>query len=104
MIEIKESEGTVTFAVRVLARAKRDAIDGDWQGALKVRLAAPPVDNRANEALIRFLAGRLKIPASAVRIVAGSHSRTKRVEVSGASAEQIRALLQGEGLKRKIEK
>ncbi len=101
MIETRESEGTVAFAVRVVPRANRDAIDGEWQGALKVRLAAPPVDNRANEALIKFLAGRLKIPASAVRIVAGSHSRTKRVEVRGASAEKLRVLLQGDDPKRK---
>ncbi len=101
MIEARESEGTVVFAVRVVPRASRDAIDGEWQGALKVRLAAPPVDNRANESLIKFLAGRLKIPPSAVRIVAGSHSRTKRIEVRGASTKQVRALLQGEDPKRK---
>ena len=88
----QSSSGIVVFAVRVVPRAHRDAIDGEWQGALKVRLAAPPVEGRANEALCRFLAACLKIPASAVRIVSGERGRTKRVEVRGVSAEQIRAL------------
>lgn len=101
MIEVSEREGAVTFAVRVVPRAGRDAVDGEWQGALKVRLAAPPVDNRANEALRKFLAERLKIAPSAVRIVAGEHSRTKRVEVTGARPERIRALLSGRDENRK---
>ena len=94
MMEIAERNGAVSFAVRVVVRASRDAIEGEWQGALKVRLAAPPVDNRANEALCRLLAQRLKIPFSVVRIVSGERSRTKRVEVLGASAEQVRQLFQ----------
>jgi len=93
-MEIAERNGAVSFAVRVVVRASRDAIEGEWQGALKVRLAAPPVDNRANEALCRLLAQSLKIPFSAVRIVSGQRSRTKRVEVLGASPEQVRQLFQ----------
>jgi uncharacterized protein (TIGR00251 family) len=92
MIQISSESGSVRFAVRVVPRARRDAIDGEWQGALKVRLAAPPVEGRANDALCRFLAACLKIPASAVRIVSGERGRTKRVEVRGVSAGQIRAL------------
>ena len=92
MIEIRERDGAVSFAVRLTPRASRDAIEGEWQGALKVRLTAPPVENRANEALCRLLAQSLNMPRSAVRIVSGERSRTKRVEVRGASAEQIRQL------------
>ncbi len=92
MIELSERGGAVVFAVRVTPRASRDAIEGEWQGALKVRLAAPPVEGRANEALRALLAERLKIPIAAVRIVAGERSRTKRVEVRGAGAERIREL------------
>jgi uncharacterized protein (TIGR00251 family) len=99
MIELKERGGAVTFVVRVVPRASRDAIDGEWQGALKIRLAAPPVDDRANKALIKFLAGCLNIPPSAVRIVAGARSRTKRVEIRGASAAQVRGLLPDENRK-----
>jgi uncharacterized protein len=88
-IDVQERGGAITLAVRVIPRASRDAIEGEYQGALKVRLTAPPVDDRANEALIRLLAERLNVPRSAVRIVAGEKSRTKRVEIAGARREQI---------------
>ena len=92
-MEIREQEGSVTFAVRVAPRSSRDSIEGEYQGALKVRLTAPPVDDRANEALRRLLAERLKVPVSAVRIVAGEKSRTKRVAIAGVSRAQIMNLL-----------
>jgi uncharacterized protein (TIGR00251 family) len=90
--ELKEAKGAIVFTVRVQARARRDAIEGLWQGALRVRLTAPPVEGRANEALRHLLAARLNIPVSAVRILAGERSRTKRIAVRGASLEQVRAL------------
>lgn len=89
MIEIAERDGAIIFAVRVTPRASRDAIEGEYQGALKVRLTAPPVEDRANEALRRLLAESLNVPVSAVRIVAGEKSRTKRVSVSGATQTRI---------------
>ncbi len=92
MLEISEQNGAVVFTVRVQARARRDGIEGLWQGALRVRLTAPPVEGRANEALRRLLAARLNIPASAVRILAGERSRVKRVEVRGVSREQVQIL------------
>ena len=92
-MEIREQEGSVTFAVRVAPRSSRDSIEGEFQGALKVRLTAPPVDDRANEALRRLLAERLKVPVSAVRIVAGEKSRTKRVAIAGVSRTQVFELL-----------
>lgn len=82
----------MSFAVRVTPRASHNAIEGEHQGALKVRLMAPPVDDRANEALRRLLADDLKVSASAVRIVAGEKSRTKRVEIMGVTRAQITAL------------
>ncbi|HXX19432.1 MAG TPA: DUF167 domain-containing protein [Candidatus Acidoferrum sp.] len=93
MIEVQEHEGRIIFAVRVAPRASRDAIEGEYNGALKVRLTAPPVDDRANEALRRVLAGRLNVPVSAVRIVSGEKSRTKRVEIAGVTRAQVLALL-----------
>jgi uncharacterized protein len=92
MIECVQRNGSINFLVRVQPRANRDAIQGEREGALKVRLAAPPVDDRANDSLRRLLAKRLNVPLSAVRILAGQRSRTKRVAVSGVSAEQVRAL------------
>jgi uncharacterized protein (TIGR00251 family) len=92
-MEIKESQGTLSFDVRVSPRASRDAIEGEHAGALKIRLTAPPVDDRANESLRRLLAAGLKVSLAAVRIVAGEKSRTKRVVISGVTREQVRALL-----------
>ena len=85
--------GTVTFTVRVQPRASRDEIVGAVEGTLKVRLLAPAVENRANEALVEFLASLLKTSKSAVRIRSGEQSRVKRVEIFGVTAQQVRSLL-----------
>jgi uncharacterized protein (TIGR00251 family) len=92
-VKITEKGGVVSFAVRVQPRASRDEIAGEWQDGLKIRLTAPPVDDRANEALRRLLAARLKVPLAAVRIASGERSRTKRVEVRGVTAAVIQALM-----------
>ena len=91
-LEIFQSGASVSFSVRVQPRASRDEIAGEYDGALKIRLSAPPVEGRANEALGRFLATSLNVPTSAVKIASGAHSRTKRVEIRGVTPEQIRAL------------
>jgi uncharacterized protein (TIGR00251 family) len=85
--------GAITFPVRVSPRASRNAIEGVSEGALRVRLAAPPLEGRANDALCRFLAECLNIPRSTVRIVAGERSRRKRVEVRGISLSHVLALV-----------
>jgi len=95
MIEITERAGAVAFAVRVTPRASRNAIEGEHAGALKIRLTAPPIEDRANVALRHFLAARLNLPLSAVRILAGEKSRTKRVSIAGVSRAQIAALFAG---------
>lgn len=92
MIEISERDGAITFAVRVTPRASRDAIEGEHQGALRVRLTAPPVEDRANDALRRLLAERLNVPVSAVRIVSGERNRNKRVSVAGITRAQVVSL------------
>ena len=96
MIDLKELNGAVMMAVRVQPRASRNAIEGEWQGALKVCLTAPPVDGKANAALCVFLAEQLNIPRSAVRILSGEHSRTKRVEIRGVTATRIQSLSENE--------
>jgi uncharacterized protein (TIGR00251 family) len=90
------ARGTVSFPVRVQPRASRDEITGVLDGALKIRLCAPAVENRANEALVEVLAGVLKRPKSAVRILSGEHGRNKRVEIFGATGQQILDLLRVE--------
>ena len=93
MLEVQEREGTVIFSVRVQPRASKDEVAGEMGGALKVRLRAPAVEDRANEALVEFLAQLLKTPRSAVRILSGERSRTKRIEIHGVTQQQILALL-----------
>jgi len=98
LLEISEdaSRGTATFRVRVQPRASKDEISGTIAGALKIRLRAPAVENRANEALIDFLAGLLKTPKAAVRIQSGEHARAKRVEIRGVTRQEILDLLRQE--------
>jgi uncharacterized protein len=93
VIEISERDGSFVFAVRVIPRASRDAIEGEHQGALKVRLTAPPIEDRANDALRRLLAARLNVPVSAVRIVGGEKNRNKRVSVVGVTRAQVVSLV-----------
>ena len=95
MLETSENQtnGTIFFRVRVQPRASTDEIAGEMGGALKVRLRAPAVEDRANEALVEFLAQLLKTPRSAVRIQSGERSRTKRIEIHGVTPQQILALL-----------
>ncbi len=96
-VEIRDREGAVCFAVRVQPRATREGYAGEWNGALKIRLTAAPVDNRANDDLCRLLAESLNVPRAAVRITAGAHSRTKKVEVLGVSPAQVLALAASKG-------
>ncbi len=93
MLEIQERDGAAIFPVRVQPRASKDEIAGEMSGALKVRLRAPAVEDRANEALVAFLAQLLKTPKSAVRILSGDRSRTKRIEIRGVTGQQVQALL-----------
>src|SRR5260370_29246257 len=93
MLEVQEREGAVILAVRVQPRGSKDEIAGEMNGALRVRLQAPGVENRANEALVDFLAQLLKTPKSAVRILSGERSRTKRIEIRGVTKQQILGLM-----------
>ncbi|MDP1571977.1 MAG: DUF167 domain-containing protein, partial [Vicinamibacterales bacterium] len=79
--------------LRVVPRAGRTALAGLRDGALLVRLAAPPVDGAANDALIAFLASLLDRPKRDIVLVSGGHSRAKRVRVAGLSAAAVRARL-----------
>jgi len=92
-LNLKTQDGAVVLLVRVQPRASKDEIAGVMGGALKVRLRAPAVEDRANEALCEYLAELLKTPKAAVRILSGHHSRSKRVEVRGVTEQQILALV-----------
>ena len=91
-MQITERDQTVSFTTRVQPRASRDEIIGEYQNGLRIRLTAPPIDNRASQALRKLLAARLKVPLTAVRIASGERSRTKRVEIRGVTPGMIREL------------
>lgn len=90
MIPIHESAGSVTFAIKVHPRAKKNTITGDLGGALKLALTAPPLDGQANEACIEFFAKLLKVPRSSVTIASGQSTRNKVIRVAGLTAQQVR--------------
>jgi uncharacterized protein len=93
LLKITATPEGVIFSVRVQPRVSSSAIAGVMDGALKIRLQAPPVDDRANAALCEYLADLLKTSKSAVRILAGDRNRIKRVEVRGVTEKQVRDLL-----------
>ncbi len=93
MIDLIAKENGVTFAVRVQPRASRSQIAGELDGALKIRLAAPPVDGEANDELIRLLAKLFDLPRSRVVLLSGHNSRNKVISVSGISREACERIL-----------
>lgn len=85
--------GGVRLQLHVQPRASRTEATGRHGDALKVRLAAPPVDGAANEALARWLAAALKVPESSITLVRGTSSRRKVMDVTGISVAQAEQLL-----------
>jgi len=81
--------------VRVIPRAPRTRVDGTRGGAFLIRLAAPPVDGAANDALIAFLSDALALPRRNISIVSGEKSRDKRVRIEGIDEPSARARLLG---------
>lgn len=92
MIDFTEESGALTFAVRVVPRASKSAVAGEHGGALKVRVAAPPVEGAANEELARFLAKQLGVAARDVEVLSGHASKSKRVRVRGATVSDLSRL------------
>ena len=88
-IPIRDSKDGATFSVRVQPRAKRNAVTGEMGDALKLTLTAPPVEGKANQACIKFLADLLDVPRSSITIAAGETSRNKLIRVSGLTAAQV---------------
>jgi uncharacterized protein (TIGR00251 family) len=86
-------EGGVTFAVRVQPRASKSGVAGEIDGALKIRLAAAPVEGQANEELIRLLGKLLDAPRQRIAIISGQTSKNKIVSVSGMSVYEVERVL-----------
>jgi uncharacterized protein (TIGR00251 family) len=101
VVRVKEVTGGVTFAARVQPRAKRNAVVGDIGEAVKIALTAPPVEGRANEACVEFLAELLGVARGAVTIISGETSRNKVVQVAGVTAERVIEKLSNRGNSRR---
>jgi uncharacterized protein len=86
------ADGSATLSVHVQPGASASGVAGLHGGALKLRLAAPPVDGKANAALIEFIAELLHAPRSRVELVSGAASRRKLIRVSGAQPAALDAL------------
>ena len=89
MFELKEKDGAVTIKVKVQPRAPRTEIVGEHAGAIKLRVAAPPVDGKANEECRRFLAKLFEVSATSVEIVSGESSRDKVIRIHSISARRV---------------
>lgn len=85
-----------SLIIHVVPRARETAVAGRHGDAIRIRVAAPPVDGAANAELVRFLAERLGVPRAAVRIASGAASRRKTVEVLGVTATVAGNILLGE--------
>ena len=88
----RAADGSVILTLHIQPGAKKTEITGLHGEALKIRLAAPPVDGKANAALIAFLAKARGVSKSAVELVSGDTCRAKRVRVTGADAARVEAL------------
>jgi len=90
---IHATDAGVEIDVRVIPRAGKSAIAGERDGRMLIRVAAPPVEGAANDAIIELLAKLLDCPRRAVRIVSGEKSRSKRLAVDGVTPDEVRRLL-----------
>ena len=96
MINILEKDGAVTFTARIVPRASKSEIIGPHDGALKVRVASPPVDGAANAELVKLLAKTFGVSKSDVEIVSGQSSKTKQIRISGITIEQFKTAVAGQ--------
>jgi uncharacterized protein (TIGR00251 family) len=94
MFELHEKDDTVSFAVRVQPRASRTALAGLHGDAIKIRIAAPPVDGKANDECRRFIAKLIGVATSSVEIIAGESSRDKVIRVRHTTVARVREALQ----------
>jgi uncharacterized protein (TIGR00251 family) len=88
-----DADPSCVLAVRVQPRSSKEEVAGVSEGVVRIRLTAPPVEGKANEALLKFLSKKLGIPKGRLELVAGDHGRNKLVRVHGLAGEEVRARL-----------
>ena len=95
MTWLRSEAEAVVLSLHVQPGAKKTEVAGLHGAALKIRLAAPPVDGKANQALVEFLAASLMVTKSRIDLVSGVSSRTKRIRITGVTAAAVRRSLLG---------
>ena len=95
---LKRSGNALTLTLHIQPGAKKTEVAGEHGDALKIRLAAPPVDGKANAALLEFIAEKLGVAKGAVTLKSGQTSRRKVVAIEGVPAEVMRHLLTAVGM------
>jgi len=95
VIDIRVQGGAVLLRVKIVPGASRTAILGEWNGRLRIAVAAAPQKGKANAALTAFLAKKLSLPKARVEVAAGAADRLKTIRIVGIDAETVRAVLQG---------
>jgi uncharacterized protein len=93
VIAINDHPLGATFAVRVQPRAARTAITGMMGEVVKLSLSAPPVDGRANVAVVEFFSEVFSVPRSSVQVVTGERSRNKVIRIAGRTAAELQQML-----------
>jgi len=96
VIEHSFSEGNLLVAVQIVPRASKSEIVGEFNGLLRVRVAAPPVEGAANKELVRVLAKRFKVAPSAVTLLSGESSRVKRLRIEKVDLKLVNEILAGD--------
>ena len=93
MLPIKETKDAVIFNIRVVPRSSRCELVEIQEDALKIKITAPPVEGKANEECIKFIADKLGISKSRVAIIAGHKSKRKTIAVSGLKSRDIKSII-----------
>ncbi len=89
MLNIQETDNGIRIEVKVQPRSSRNQIAGEQDGALKVKLTAPPVEGEANQALVDFLSHFLKLPRKNITLLRGETSRNKLIEIKAIAKEEF---------------
>jgi uncharacterized protein (TIGR00251 family) len=90
---VRDTAQGAQFALRVQPRSSRNAIAGVLGDAIKLAITAPPVDGKANQAVVEYLAKLFSVPKSSITILSGETGRNKLIAIRGLSAEQVRKAL-----------
>src|SRR5436309_10732901 len=93
MIPIHETAKGVTFSIKVQPRARKNAITGTVGDSLKISLTAPPVDGKANQAVIEFFSDILRVPCASITIASGETGRVKLIRIAGVDRARVEECL-----------